>query len=507
MANDVYYSALHWAKKAEASAKLAADLAQTEGKVIQLGFDGSIQDGQLVFKHAPGGVEVPYQLVDDVEYELDLAYNGDLDSLTTMTVKNGADNITFVSALHRSSTEPARVADMDAVMRYDAATGYRWLFKATYKIAPNGAKVFLLYPVVAAKDYSDKTNCITEIPQDIKLELNNGVLTLKAGSKVYVPNGKNADGSLKFDVVMIAYDISNTYTGATFSNLVFVSPTNTLHKPNCNMYSGSTAPSGESYMMWYDTENNSVKYTSNGGSTWVGGHSLPVCLQTTTSGSGTTSIDQVFNGFGYIGSTVFALPNVKGLIPNGRNEDGSLKNNERTTPNIILRTLTDQHGGILVGSNLDNAIGLYAITGFVQDEVNNVNTNNQIIIAKITASSGVITNFTSKLPFRSVDYSDSSWIAQQAMPSDKRLSLTLGASGAKYTAPANGYFSLLVKGSNTDNFAVIQGASIASQGWSPVANGDIKLFYPVLKGREVSISYGKADAQNFLVFYYAEGEN
>ena len=31
------------------------------------------------------------------------------------------------------------------------------------------------------------SNCITNIPQDIKLELNNGVLTLKAGSKVYVP--------------------------------------------------------------------------------------------------------------------------------------------------------------------------------------------------------------------------------------------------------------------------------------------------------------------------------
>lgn len=33
------------------------------------------------------------------------------------------------------------------------------------------------------------TNRILEIPQDIKLELNNGTLTLKAGSKVYVPNG------------------------------------------------------------------------------------------------------------------------------------------------------------------------------------------------------------------------------------------------------------------------------------------------------------------------------
>ena len=33
------------------------------------------------------------------------------------------------------------------------------------------------------------TNRILEIPQDIKLELNNGTLTLTAGSKVYVPNG------------------------------------------------------------------------------------------------------------------------------------------------------------------------------------------------------------------------------------------------------------------------------------------------------------------------------
>ena len=43
------------------------------------------------------------------------------------------------------------------------------------------------------------TNCLTEIPQDITLELNNGTLTLKAGSKVYVPNGSGV-----FDVVTTA---------------------------------------------------------------------------------------------------------------------------------------------------------------------------------------------------------------------------------------------------------------------------------------------------------------
>lgn len=153
MANGVYYSALHWAKKAEASAKQAAEFAQKEGEVIQLGFDGTMEDGKLVFKHAPAGVASPYQLVNNVEYEIDLAYNeiGDLPNLTEIVVENSNDTIGFVSALHRDTITNATVADMDAVMRYNSSTGYRWLFKATYKITPSGAKVFLLYPV-AYKD-------------------------------------------------------------------------------------------------------------------------------------------------------------------------------------------------------------------------------------------------------------------------------------------------------------------------------------------------------------------
>ena len=54
--------------------------------------------------------------------------------------------------------------------------------------------------VATAVNYDNITNCITEIPQDIKLELNNGTLTLKAGSKVYKLDGTsitiNTDVSL-----------------------------------------------------------------------------------------------------------------------------------------------------------------------------------------------------------------------------------------------------------------------------------------------------------------------
>ncbi|MBQ9150293.1 hypothetical protein IJX73_05110, partial [bacterium] len=51
------------------------------------------------------------------------------------------------------------------------------------------------------------TNCITEIPQRINLELTDGVLTLKAGSVVTVPNGFEIDGQTpKFDYVTIDSD-------------------------------------------------------------------------------------------------------------------------------------------------------------------------------------------------------------------------------------------------------------------------------------------------------------
>ena len=150
MANDVYYSALHRAKKAEASAKRAEQGAQAPGRIVQIGFDGAIEDGKLVFKHAPSGVEIPYSLLDDYEYEVDMLYNSveELPSDLPMVIKNGANTVTFVSALHRSSETPATVGDMAPVMRKDNI-GYRWLFKAAYKITPAGKHVLLLYPVAA----------------------------------------------------------------------------------------------------------------------------------------------------------------------------------------------------------------------------------------------------------------------------------------------------------------------------------------------------------------------
>lgn len=166
------------------------------------------------------------------------------------------------------------------------------------------------------------TNRILEIPQDIKLELNNGTLTLKAGSKVYVPNGFEADGTTpKFDTVIISNDTTFTINPDNLLSIFYTNIGLLYNATTFQVFSGGTAPTGQTYMTWYDTTNNIIKMTTDGGSTWVSHNtSFPLCILSSKS-----VIDQVFNGFGYIGSTVFALPGVKVQIPNGRNEDGTCK--------------------------------------------------------------------------------------------------------------------------------------------------------------------------------------
>lgn len=184
------------------------------------------------------------------------------------------------------------------------------------------------------------TNCLLEVPQRIKLELNNGILTLKAGSEVIVPNGFEADGTTpKFDYVTVESDVLFDFSswGTTKRTLTFNTVQQKLEgfERETQTSSGSAVPAVEyGYMTWYDTANNLVKYSSDSGTTWSAGGSLPLAIFS----GGDSVLDQVFNGFGYIGSTIWVDKGVKGLISNGRNEDGTLNNIEYITQNVTLKT-------------------------------------------------------------------------------------------------------------------------------------------------------------------------
>ena len=271
------------------------------------------------------------------------------------------------------------------------------------------------------------TNCITEIPQDIKLELKDGTLTLKAGSKVYVPNGFEADGTTPaFSEVIINSDKSlkqNFDTNGMFV-IVYIKPNGTQLLGTG--YKGSTltnqpTPVGD-YKVHYITSENKIFWDAPGEENCS--FSLPIAIVNRSAAVGYTSIEQTFNGFGYIGSTVFALPNVKGLCPNGRNADGTLNNIEARTENVVIYTNTN--GANKWYSFKTPVNGVWNVIDFMTvTDLNNGNWKydeekntwswkngspapwlNFAYTTGETTSPYKITSLESKLPFRAMDYSE-----------------------------------------------------------------------------------------------------
>lgn len=358
---------------------------------------------------------------------------------------------------------------------------------------------------------SNVSNCITYIPQDIKLELNNGTLTLKAGSKVYVPNSPGV-----FDEVVIANDLTTTDTNNTqfmvfYRNGVF----ERMRLDKC--FSGASEPTGfGTSAVWYDTTNNTIKRTTNSGSTWVTDASFPLAICTSSDGV-ITSIDQVFNGFGYIGNTAFALPGVKGIGPYGRNTDGTLVGRDFALTEVLTATSTTHgiHYLTIVGVGypplslmIDKQEKLYYSE--IENYIYYFGAIHPMCICGVLSvtNGGPFGSFTQKTVFYALDKNDREFIANCAMPSAHAMGLTLGSSGAGYTAPADGYFFL----SKTAGTAYTKidmtnrTAQFSSQARAGSSTGDwIYCWIPASKGDSVKIEYTVTGSTNAFRFVYANG--
>lgn len=352
------------------------------------------------------------------------------------------------------------------------------------------------------------TNCITEIPQDIKLELNGGTLTLKAGSKVYVPNGSNV-----FDVRNITSDTTLAVVAPNEKILVCVNRNNVpagRYLSASTSGPGATATSGFAY----DTTTNIISFYSSSGTMQSTDYSFPIAIVTSDSNGAISSIDQVFNGFGYIGSTTFILPGVKGLIPNGRNTDGTLKNTVMNVTAVQIRTYTGTAEECFF-LNVSGLPGYFTAISVAYDAEKNINyrvSNNEKlnngIFGVLTLSSGQITSFSPKYAFHAVDYNDSNYIANCAMLSDRYVDLTLPASGGTITAQADGFLYLnkvssasgqRIKLNNTNGTE----ASVSS--WSSENGQSLDLLLLVSKGDVIRINYNAGGTTNYFRFIYANG--
>ena len=107
-----------------------------------------------------------------------------------------------------------------------------------------------------------------------------------------------------------------------------------------------------------------------------------------------------------------------------------------------------------------------------------------------------------------MDNSISSQVAHMAMPSNKYIDLTLGASGATYTAPADGWFCF-VSGQTTASgqycrLISIDNSNARQTAYSSGRNQYIELLLPVAKGQNIAVHYS-ASVQSFR-FIYTIGE-
>lgn len=362
---------------------------------------------------------------------------------------------------------------------------------------------------------ANTTNALMRIPQDINLEItSDGKLVLKSGSKFYFPNGMN-DTEQVFDSYTTNEDIILNI--GTESNEYFVVLTNKADSsdafPAEDVYSGGNAPTEKQHALWYDTGSNLVRITNNNGVTWSATpYSFPLCLIVNVDNK-CKSILQVFNGFSYIDSTVVALPGVEGLMPDGRNEDGTLKNVEWETSEVIVQNNYNVSVPSLMAINPEEStiVSIPQEDYFYDSEQNKVYEVNSdgtktpweyTVIGYQTQDTIAFNN-----TFEALDYNNTDHMGHQAMPSQKYMDLTLVVSGATYVAPADGYFTLAKKATADGQYAslVNKDNGIGVNNFGVAGEEPVRVTVPASRGDQITISYTLDGDTELFRFVYSNG--
>lgn len=386
---------------------------------------------------------------------------------------------------------------------------------------------------------SQSTNCLLEVPQRIKYTLENGTLTIKAGTQFIIPNGFESDGvTPKFDYYTLETDRADDSDFGferkhalcmNAGNKAFFNPEIAI----CS--SGATAPTGYQYNLWYDTVNNKIKWTADYGANWFEDLiSLPLLTGYMTAMATWTSVEEVFNGFGYFAQCTWVDKDVKCLFADGRNVDGTCKNLEFTNPKLTISDLSRQISiyGHLYYSSKGISLKGYGIPLYFEQETK-PNTsiegyctwydtiNNKVFetvkgdvywyerklinipaLTKLDAN-GNITSLKLKQPFRPVDYNDKTEISSWGMPD-----YTAGvakSSGTQYTAEVDGWLEIRTDDYNNASYLTLNGIRKAVSGASNNHLAGIYCIIPIPKNATFKVVFSRTAADNLCNFYPCKG--
>lgn len=276
------------------------------------------------------------------------------------------------------------------------------------------------------------SNCLLSDPQKVKIEIVDGELVVKAGSILTVPYGIEdlsatyTEGTTfiheNFKVVETVFtnsqftvwvevqnDITDnqlTYTPndeESFETLATVNLTaNAIIMATYNV-SGTVnivdnplVEEASPNAIYLRNDLNKVQLVQSGNESYGEG-SLPIAKVSIRNSDSVISIIQQFKSVGYIGSTIWRNKDIRGLLTNYRNEDGTLSSIDKIYSTLDFMTLSDS-------TNITNSellCGIYSLTWAKDsdyDDVRNIWLVNDsdikaFPIGNITVVSGQITKF------------------------------------------------------------------------------------------------------------------
>lgn len=224
---------------------------------------------------------------------------------------------------------------------------------------------------------------------------------------------------------------------------------------------------------------------------------------------------------------------LKVLIPNGRNADGTLKNIEYTLENDTNWTLLatnasyldfiDTSGNIILArteaiyfqnsfpTGIDSLLNRYL---YKLDENKwyrcafSTQDWNEVFLCPVCLHcqdgdnlSFIDIYYTTDLLKRSDKYEISGW----GMPSGRYINLTLGASGTRYIAPANGWFYISKTSGAANQYLTMGGNGVYTRA-NVATSGHIAVEYvPCKKGGDIIVNYNLSGTTNTFRFVYAVG--
>ena len=128
------------------------------------------------------------------------------------------------------------------------------------------------------------------------------------------------------------------------------------------------------------------------------------------------------------------------------------------------------------------------------------------IFGEVSATDGLLYDFKG-YPLNHINTYQRTELAGMCMPSNKYIDLTLGATGATYTAPANGWFTIN-KHSTPGKLVAFENVSSGKVTWIAQISveTDCRVSCPARTGDIVRFWHNADGKLNFFRFIYAEGD-